>query len=57
MVCVDAALVIRRVAFPKNYLAVCERMGVELWTSDQRLANTLKAFQIEWVRGVGVNDE
>lgn len=43
--------------YDAHYLAVCERMGIELWTCDQRLANALKAFQVEWVRGVGVNDE
>jgi predicted nucleic acid-binding protein len=36
-----------------HYLAVCERMGVELWTNDQRLVNTLKPFQVEWVKQVG----
>jgi predicted nucleic acid-binding protein len=39
--------------YDAHYLAVCERMGVELWTSDQRLVNTLKPFQVEWVRQAG----
>lgn len=39
--------------YDAHYLAVCERMGVELWTPDQRLVNTLRPFQVEWVRGVG----
>jgi len=37
--------------YDAHYLALCERMGVELWTPDQRLVNTLKPFQVEWVRG------
>jgi predicted nucleic acid-binding protein len=39
--------------YDAHYLAVCERMGADLWTSDQRLVNTLKPFQVEWVRQVG----
>lgn len=35
-----------------HYLALAERLGVELWTADQRLANTVR-HQLAWVHLVG----
>lgn len=36
-------------AYDAHYLAVAERMDCELWTTDERLVNTLAPFQLDWV--------
>lgn len=39
-------------AYDAHYLALAERFGVEFWTTDQRLFNTVSA-SLPWVRLVG----
>jgi predicted nucleic acid-binding protein len=38
--------------YDAHYLALAERLQVDLWTTDERLLNTLKPFRVAWVRGV-----
>jgi predicted nucleic acid-binding protein len=39
-------------AYDAHYLALAERFGIEFWTTDQRLFNTVSA-SLPWVRLVG----
>ena len=37
-------------AYDAHYLALAERLEVELWTADARLFNAVQPFGIEWVK-------
>lgn len=37
-------------AYDAHYLALAERLDVDLWTADARLVNALQPFKIEWVK-------
>lgn len=39
-------------AYDAHYLALAEWMGIELWTADRKLINTLKPFKFDWVKGI-----
>jgi len=39
-------------AYDAHYLALAEWMGIELWTADKKLINTLKPFKFDWVKGI-----
>lgn len=43
----------QRRAYDGFYLALADREGAELWTADERLANSAWAAGIGWVRWVG----
>ena len=36
--------------YDAHYLALAERMGIELWTADARLVNALIPFKVDWVK-------
>mgnify|MGYP000141498078 CR=1 FL=1 len=36
--------------YDAHYLALAERLGVDLWTVDARLVKTLQSFGVEWVK-------
>lgn len=38
--------------YDAHYLALAEWMGIELWTADKKLVNTLKPFKFDWVKGI-----
>jgi len=38
--------------YDAHYLALAEGMGIELWTADARLVNTLKPYKLNWVKGI-----
>lgn len=38
--------------YDAHYLALAEWMGIELWTADTKLINTLKPFKFDWVKGI-----
>ena len=38
--------------YDAHYLALAEGMGIELWTADARLVNTLKPYKLGWVKGI-----
>jgi predicted nucleic acid-binding protein len=33
-----------------HYLALAERLGVDLWTADARLVKALQPFGVDWVK-------
>jgi len=37
-------------AYDAHYLALAERLNIDLWTTDARLFNTVKSFGVEWVK-------
>jgi predicted nucleic acid-binding protein len=37
-------------AYDAHYLALAERIGAELWTTDQRLFNTLEPFRVTYIK-------
>ena len=37
-------------AYDSHYLALAERLGVDLWTADRRLVAALQPFGLDWVR-------
>lgn len=39
--------------YDAHYLALAERLGIELWTTDVRLVKALKPFGVDWVRLAG----
>ena len=39
--------------YDAHYLALAERLNIDLWTTDARLFNTVKPFGIEWVKLIG----
>jgi predicted nucleic acid-binding protein len=36
--------------YDAHYLALAERMGIDLYTADTRLVNALLPFQVDWVK-------
>ncbi len=40
-------------AYDGFYIALAEKMGVELWTADERLANRAHQVGAQWVRCIG----
>jgi predicted nucleic acid-binding protein len=38
--------------YDAHYLALAEERGIEFWTADVRLVNTLKPYQLSWVKGI-----
>jgi len=42
-------------AYDAHYLALTERLGGELWTTDKRLVNILRPMGIEWLKCLGVD--
>jgi predicted nucleic acid-binding protein len=42
-------------AYDAHYLAVAERLGVELWTADARLVSAMQPFGVDWVKLAGEN--
>ncbi|MEW6031081.1 MAG: type II toxin-antitoxin system VapC family toxin [Chloroflexota bacterium] len=38
--------------YDAHYLALAERMDIDLWTADARLVGTLKPFKLGWVKGI-----
>jgi predicted nucleic acid-binding protein len=40
-------------AYDAHYLALAERLEVELWTADARLVNALQPFKVDWVKLAG----
>jgi predicted nucleic acid-binding protein len=43
----------QKATYDSFYIALAERLGVVLWTADQRLANNAKQNGISWVRWIG----
>jgi predicted nucleic acid-binding protein len=43
----------QRRAYDGFYLALAERENAELWTADERLANSVRAAGVEWVHWIG----
>lgn len=41
-------------SYDAHYLALAERLGVELWTADERLYNSVR-HQLSWVRLAGAS--
>jgi predicted nucleic acid-binding protein len=41
-----------KASYDAHYLALADRLGVEFWTADRRLANTISS-SLPWVRFVG----
>lgn len=41
-------------AYDAHYLALAERLGVELWTIDAQLFNAVQSFGVEWVKLVEI---
>ena len=39
--------------YDAHYLALAERLNVELWTADARLYNTVQLYGVKWVKLVG----
>jgi len=39
--------------YDAHYLALAERLGVELWTADAHLVNALQPFGVDWVKLAG----
>ena len=37
-------------AYDAHYLALADRLDIELWTADARLVNTLQPFELDWVK-------
>jgi predicted nucleic acid-binding protein len=40
-------------AYDSFYLALAQRLGINLWTADKRLANGAQQIGINWVRWIG----
>jgi predicted nucleic acid-binding protein len=39
--------------YDAHYVALSERLGIELWTTDARLVNALQPFKVDWVKLAG----
>ncbi len=39
--------------YDAHYVALSERLGIELWTTDARLVNALQPFGVDWVKLAG----
>ncbi|MGB8212388.1 MAG: type II toxin-antitoxin system VapC family toxin [Anaerolineales bacterium] len=37
-------------SYDAHYLALADRMGIELWTADARLVKALLPFKLDWVK-------
>jgi predicted nucleic acid-binding protein len=37
-------------SYEAHYLALAERLDIDLWTADARLFNTLQPFKIDWIK-------
>jgi predicted nucleic acid-binding protein len=37
-------------AYDAHYLALAERLNIDLWTSDEKLFNTVRSAGVEWVK-------
>jgi predicted nucleic acid-binding protein len=44
-------------AYDSFYLALAERMGVEFWTADRRLANAARQAGVNWAHWIGEADD
>lgn len=42
-------------AYDSFYLALAQRLGIDFWTADKRLANAAQQLGLSWVRWVGEN--
>lgn len=55
-VCIDASFIVRFLAdtnsdsvYDAHYLALAQRLSIELWTADKRLYNAVKS-SLGWVK-------
>jgi predicted nucleic acid-binding protein len=51
-----ATLLKQRAAYDGFYVALAEKLGAELWTSDEKLANNTRQLGVNWVRWIGKFD-
>jgi predicted nucleic acid-binding protein len=42
-----------KAAYDAHYLALAEREGIELWTTDKKLKHQVQASGVDWVRLIG----
>jgi predicted nucleic acid-binding protein len=42
----------RPAAYDAHYLALARRLGIELWTTDSRLAQTCREHGLDWVHPI-----
>ena len=38
--------------YDAHYLALADGMGIEFWTADLRLLNTVKPYKLVWIKGI-----
>lgn len=44
-------------AYDSQYLALAEKLGSDLWTADQHLAQNAKQLGLQWVQWIGAGDK